>query len=59
MKKNSKLEAFSKLYSLLGFYSEYRDRPVEKDFDFFKEVKYCCEILDLDYEELKKEFQLT
>lgn len=59
MEKDPKIEAFTKLHELILFYSEYRDRPVEKDFDFFAEVKACCEVLDLDYGELKKEFQLT
>lgn len=59
MNKDEKLKAFTKLHGLILFYSEYRDRPVEKDYDFFGEVKNCCEILDLDYEAIKKEFQLT
>ena len=59
MAKDPRVEAFSKLHSLIVFYSEYRDRPVEEGFDFFQEVKNCCEILDLDYEDLKNEFQLS
>ncbi|MCP3742779.1 hypothetical protein [Rossellomorea sp. BNER] len=59
MKKNIKLKAFAELHSLLIFYSENRDQPVEEGFDFFKEVKYSCEKLDLDYEDFKKEFNIT
>lgn len=58
MIKNDKVQAFSELYSLLIFYSENRDQPVEDGFDFFKEVKTLCEKLEMDYEEFKKEFSL-
>lgn len=57
MGKDPKVKAFIKLHGLMNFYSEYRDRPVEKEFNFFKEVKMCCDILGLNYEELKEEFQ--
>ncbi|MFB4167366.1 hypothetical protein [Virgibacillus sp. JSM 102003] len=59
MKEIRKVEAFSELHNLLIYYSEYRDQPVEEGFDFFKEVKTYCEILEIDFEEFKKEFELN
>jgi len=54
MLNNLKLDAFSKLHNLLIFYSEYRDHPVKEGFDFLKEVKSCCEELELDSKNLKR-----
>lgn len=59
MAEMTKVKAFSGLYDLMVFYSENRDQPVGKDFDFFKDVKNLCEKLELDYEEFKKEFNLN
>lgn len=36
MENESKVKAFSKLSSLLNYYSEYRDRPAKEGFDFFR-----------------------
>lgn len=54
----NKEEAFVKLFDLLIFYSEERDQPVGENFDFFSEVNNCCDILSLDVEVVKKEFNL-
>lgn len=54
-----KEEAFERLFELLVFYSEERDQPVEKDFDFFREIKHCCEILELDVDVIKDSFKLN
>ncbi|MGP4105970.1 hypothetical protein [Virgibacillus sp. L01] len=54
-----KVEAFSELHSLLIYYSEYRDQPVEEGFDFFKEVEVYCKVLEIDFEEFKEEFELN
>jgi len=59
MEKTSKAKVFSELYDLMVFYSENRDQPVGKDFDFFRDVKRLCEGLELDYDEFKKEFNLN
>ena len=53
-----KEKAFIDLYQLLIFYSENRDLPVPQDFNFFKEIKKNCEILELDFEIISKEFNL-
>ena len=57
MDKTAKLEAFSKLHSLIIYYSEYRDRPVQEDFDFFNEVKECCNELEINYEDFLERFK--
>ncbi|MHA6258958.1 hypothetical protein ACXYMX_03480 [Sporosarcina sp. CAU 1771] len=54
-----KVKAFSELYDLMVFYSENRDQPVAKGFDFFKNVELQCDLLGLDFEEFKKEFNLN
>ncbi|MGM8366233.1 hypothetical protein ACLIBG_12255 [Virgibacillus sp. W0181] len=59
MNKQERVKAFAELYELLTFYYENRDQPVERGFDFFGEVETLCQKLDLDFEELKKEFNLT
>ena len=50
MNKKVKLDSFIKLYHLINFYYENRDRPADKEFDFFEEVKTNCEILEIDYD---------
>lgn len=55
MENKSKLAAFLKLHNLIIYYSEYRDRPAEDGYDFFKEVKTCCEVLEMNYEDLLRE----
>lgn len=54
----TKETAFVDLYQLLIFYSENRDLPVPEDFDFFEEVKKNCAILELDFDVIRKEFNL-
>ncbi|WP_268876671.1 hypothetical protein [Niallia circulans] len=39
MNKKEKLDSFIKLYHLINFYYENRDRPADGEFDFFEEVK--------------------
>ncbi|MFB5664110.1 hypothetical protein [Alteribacillus sp. HJP-4] len=59
MNNISRVTAFAELHGLILFYKENRDLPVSDDFNFFDEVKKCCDQLDLDYEEFIKEFNLT
>ncbi|QJX64113.1 hypothetical protein HLK66_22365 [Niallia circulans] len=58
MNKKEKLDSFIKLYDLINFYYENRDRPVDREFDFFEEVKVNCETLEIDYDSFIKELQL-
>jgi len=53
-----KEKALVELYDLLDFFYENRDLPVNADFDFYKQVKKKCEILDVDYDTVIKEFKL-
>jgi len=54
----NKEEALVELYNLIDFYYENRDLPVEKDFDFFGEIKECCEILEVDSATVINKFKL-
>jgi len=58
MQNFERVKAFKKLYSLLIFYSENRDQPVEEGFNFLEEVKDLCHTLDLDYKTFIKEMHL-
>jgi len=57
MNKVDKVHAFKELHSLLIFYSENRDQPVDEDFDFFGSVEKLCKELDLDFDTFKEVFQ--
>ena len=59
MDKVEKVKVISELYELINYYRENRDQPVNGDFNFFEKVENCCNLLDLDFEEFKKEFKLT
>ncbi|MEY8560793.1 hypothetical protein AALF85_08815 [Jeotgalicoccus halotolerans] len=50
--------ALVELYGLIDFYYENRDMPVPDDFDFFDKIKECCEVLEVNNEEIIKEFKL-
>ncbi|MEK5382373.1 hypothetical protein [Niallia sp. FSL W8-0635] len=59
MNKQDKLDSFVKLYHLINFYYENRDQPVvDKEFDFFEEVKTNCDTLEIDYESFIQELRL-
>ncbi|ASN06208.1 hypothetical protein [Virgibacillus necropolis] len=58
MDQKDKLKAFEELFDLLVFFSENRDMPVDKDFNFFGKVEYYCKQLDLDYNEFIEVYQL-
>jgi len=53
-----KVKIFAELYELITYYYEFRDQPVDKNFNYFEKVEKCCTLLDLDFNELKKEFKL-
>lgn len=57
--KIEKAKAFKKLYDLIDFYLENRDQPIPQDFDFPREIKKLCHSLDIDYDTIKKEFNMT
>jgi len=59
MNNVDRAKTFKELFDLITFYFENRDLPVDSDFDFFKEVESFCVKLDLDYETIKDEFNLT
>lgn len=54
----NKTQAFVKLYQLLEFYFENRDRPVDEGFNFSEELKKYCDVLEIDRNELVKTFKL-
>lgn len=58
MNKQDKTKKFCELFDLLQFYLENRDQPVEEGFDFNAKVEELCDELDLDYQELRKEFKM-
>lgn len=59
MDKVEKVKKISELFELIQYYYEYRDLPAKEDFHFFEKVEECCNALDLDITEVKKEFKLT
>ncbi|MEQ6390638.1 hypothetical protein RZN22_15175 [Bacillaceae bacterium S4-13-58] len=54
----NRVDTFHELFELILYFYEYRDRPVEDGYDFFGEVKKCCEKLDLDFNEVVEKFEL-
>ena len=58
MNKKEKLDSFVKLYHLINFYYENRDRPVDREFDLFEEVKSNCDTLEIDYDSFIQELRL-
>jgi hypothetical protein len=57
MDKAEKVKVFAELFDLIKMYYVERDQPSDGN-DFFIRVERCCNILDLDFIELKKEFEL-
>ncbi|MDQ0412312.1 hypothetical protein [Mesobacillus stamsii] len=53
-----KVKKVAELFDLVQYYYEYRDQPMKENMNFFAEVEDCCRVLDLDFEELKREFKL-
>lgn len=53
MDKVEKVKVLSELFDLVNMYYVERDQPIEEN-NFFKQVENCCNLLDLDFVELKK-----
>lgn len=58
MNKVEKVKVLSELFDLINMYYVARDLPSEEN-DFFTEVEKCCNLLDVDYTELKNIFGLN
>lgn len=54
----SKEQALVKLFELISFYYENRDRPIENGFNFHEEVKSCCQVLEVDKQIIIEKFNL-
>ncbi|AJY73330.1 hypothetical protein [Paenibacillus beijingensis] len=54
MNSTDKVKVLSDLFHLINFYYEGRDQPSEVN--IFESLKNYCEILDVDYDEFRKEF---
>lgn len=57
MNQVEKVQVALELFELINMYYAERDQPTEEN-DFFVRVEKCCEQLDLDFQELKKVFEL-
>ncbi|MFD0677726.1 MULTISPECIES: hypothetical protein [unclassified Paenibacillus] len=58
MDKVERVKVLSELYELINMYYVERDQPSEEN-NFFAKVENCCNQLDLDFDELKKVFELN
>lgn len=60
MEKKENVKYFCEIYELIDLYSYKRDMPADNDtVNFFEKLKRYCDLLNLDFETLKKEFNLT
>lgn len=57
MNKIERVKVFSELFELITMYYVDRDHPAEEN-NFFEKVENYCDLLDLDFDELKKVFEL-
>jgi len=57
MDKIERVKVVSELFELINMYYVERDQPSEEN-NFFEQVQRCCDQLDLDFNELKKVFEL-
>jgi hypothetical protein len=53
-----KVKILAELFELVQYYYEYRDQPMNEDGNFLSKVEDCCNALDVDFTEFKKEFKL-
>lgn len=58
MEKVEKVKKLAELFELVQYYYEYRDQPVSNQENFFSKLEDCCNALELDFQEFKKEFKL-
>lgn len=55
----TKTDAFIQLHKLINYYLENRDRPVSASFNFAQEFETYCSSLEVDKDEIKKQFNLV
>lgn len=53
MDKVERVKVLLELFDLINMYYVERDQPIVED-NFFEKVEHCCDLLDLDFSELKK-----
>lgn len=54
----NKVKKLAEFFELVQYYYEYRDQPIENSENFFSKIEECCNALEVDLEEVKKEFKL-
>ena len=57
MDQVARVKVVSELFGLINTYYVERDLPTEEN-NFFERLRVCCELLDLDVEEVKNVFEL-
>ncbi|MBN2982511.1 MULTISPECIES: hypothetical protein [Cohnella] len=57
MEKNEKVKVLFNLFELVNFYYESRDKP--SGVNFFEELDQYCKLLDIDFDEFKKQFGIN
>ncbi|MEK8130385.1 hypothetical protein WMW72_20980 [Paenibacillus filicis] len=58
MDKVKRVEVLAELFGLINLYYVERDQPTEEN-NFFSKVEDCCNQLDLDFNEVKRVFELN
>ena len=58
MDKVEKVKVLEELFDLINLYYVERDLPTEEN-NFFEKVENCCNLLDLDFNEVKSVFRLS
>lgn len=57
MDKVARVQVVSELFGLINTYYVERDLPTEEN-NFFERLGVCCDLLELDIEEVKNVFKL-
>ncbi|MCL6573076.1 MAG: hypothetical protein K6T88_15555 [Bacillus sp. (in: Bacteria)] len=58
LEKVEKVKILADLFELVQYYYEYRDQPMRENENFLSKVEVCCDRLEIDFTEFKKEFKL-
>ena len=58
MDKVERVKVVEELFDLINLYYVERDQPAKEN-NFFEKVENCCNLLDLDFNELKTVFNLN
>lgn len=58
VEKVEKVKKVGELFELIQYYYENRDRPSNDSENFFIKLEECCRVLELDLEEVVREFRL-